>query len=226
MDISFSDCTLRFGSRIALDKVSVRIEGRRLGVIGLNGSGKTSFARLINGLAPPSEGRVTVNGIDTAAEPERARTEAGFIFQNPQNQLIMPIVVEDVIFGLKARGARQKDAETRAADALARFGVAELARRRVHELSGGELQLAAMASVWSLRPSILVLDEPTNQLDLRNRRLVVEAIETMDEDAVVVTHDLELAARLPRLLLFHEGRIVADGAPDETIARYRGIAGC
>lgn len=226
LHIIFDTCSVRYGAHSAIDGLSLQLDGKRLGVIGLNGSGKTTFARLINGLSLPSEGRVIVNGIDTSAEPERARMEAGFVFQNPQNQLIMPVVIEDILFGLKARGAKAKEAEARAMEALNRFGVAALAKRRVHELSGGELQLVAMASVWALEPSILVLDEPTNQLDLRNRRLVVEAVEAMEEDAIVVTHDLDLAARLPRLLLFHEGRIVADGEPGETIAKYREIAAC
>lgn len=226
LDINFTDCSVRFGTRTALDRLSVRLDGRRLGVIGLNGSGKTTFARLINGLSQPTEGTVTVNGIDTASQPDRARMEAGFVFQNPQNQLIMPIVEDDILFGLKARGMKAGDAQARAVEVLTHFGIAALARRRVHELSGGELQLAAMASVLALKPSILVLDEPTNQLDLKNRHMVLDAIETMSEDAIVITHDLDFAARMPRLLLFHEGHLVADGGPVETIARYHEIAGC
>lgn len=226
MDIRFTDCSVRYGSRTALERLSLHIDGQRIGVIGLNGSGKTTFARLVNGLTLPSEGAVVVNGIDTSAEPERARMIAGFVFQNPQNQLIMPVVEEDILFGLKTRGMKKEAAESRAAAVLAHFGIADLANRRVHELSGGELQLAAMASVLALKPAIVVLDEPTNQLDLKNRRLVVDAIERMDEDTIVVTHDLALAARLPRLLLFHEGRLAADGEPTAVIARYREIAGC
>lgn len=226
MIVEFNDCSVRYGARTALDRLSVRIEGTRLGVIGLNGSGKTTFARLINGLSVPSEGKVVVNGIDTGLEPERARMEAGFVFQSPHTQLIMPIVQDDIALGLKARGLKQREADSRAMEVLARFGIEALARRRVHELSGGELQLAAIASVLALEPRILVLDEPTSQLDLRNRRRVTGAIDTLPEDAVVVTHDLELAARLPRLLLFHEGRLLADGPPGETIPHYLSIAGC
>ena len=226
MIVEFNDCSVRYGTRTALDRLSVRIEGARLGVIGLNGSGKTTFARLINALSLPSEGRVNVNGIDTTADPDLARREAGFVFQSPHTQLIMPIVQEDVALGLKARGLKAHEADRRAVDVLARFGIEGLARRRVHELSGGELQLAAIASVLALEPRILVLDEPTSQLDLRNRRRVIDAIDALPEDAVVVTHDLELAARLPRLLLFHEGRLLADGDPAETIARYRRVVEC
>jgi len=226
LDIIFSSCTVQLGGRVALHPLTLRLEGQRIGVIGLNGSGKTTFARLINGLTLPTEGSVSVNGIDTRTQQEAAKMEAGFVFQNPQNQLIMPVVAEDIVFGLKARGAKAAEADARAAATLKRFGVEDLAKRRVHELSGGELQLAAMASVSALGPRILILDEPTSQLDLRNRRLVIDAIESMEEDTVVVTHDLDFAARLPRLLLLHEGRLLADGAPEETIALYRKIVGC
>ncbi|MHC2353177.1 energy-coupling factor transporter ATP-binding protein EcfA2 [Sinorhizobium meliloti] len=153
-------------------------------------------------------------------------TEAGFIFQNPQHQLIMPIVIDDIAFGLKNRGLPAHEISSRTEAVLARFGVSHLARRRVHELSGGETQLVAMASVIVTGPKILILDEPTNQLDLRNRRMVAETIDTLDEDTIVITHDLALAESAERVLLFHEGRLLADGAPDETIRRYHEVAGC
>ncbi len=226
MDISFIDSSVSFGQRVALHPLRLRLEGRRVAVIGLNGSGKTTFARLINGLALPTQGRVTVNGVDTTEQPEAARREAGFIFQNPQNQLIMPVVLEDIVFGLRARGMSAAEAADQAQATLARLGAASLAKRRVHELSGGELQLAAMASVLALEPRILVMDEPTNQLDLRNRRMAINAIDSMEQDAVVVTHDLDHAAMFPRVLLFHEGQLVADGPAAETIATYRERAGC
>ncbi len=226
MHITFSECCVRYGETIALHPTSIKLAGQRLGVIGLNGSGKTSFSRLINGLTLPNEGRVVVNGIDTTTDPELARRQTGFVFQNPQNQLIMPVVIDDLIFGLKARGFSNTDAQSKAYAALARFGVEELAKRRVHELSGGELHLVAIASVWVLQPRILILDEPTNQLDLRNRRRVVEAIHSVEEDVIVVTHDLDLAAQMPRVLLFHDGRIAGDGPPDRVIAQYRELAAC
>ena len=109
---------------------------------------------------------------------------------------------------------------------LARFGVSHLARRRVHELSGGETQLVAMASVVVTGPKILILDEPTNQLDLRNRRMVADTIEALEEDTIVITHDLGLVEGVERLLLFHEGRLIADGKPDETVRCYHEVAGC
>ncbi|WP_026612919.1 energy-coupling factor ABC transporter ATP-binding protein [Ensifer aridi] len=226
MDIRFTDCSVSFGERVALNPLTLALSERRIGIIGLNGSGKTTFARLINGLVKPSTGRVTVNGLDTIKDDRAVLAEAGFIFQNPQHQLIMPIVSDDIAFGLKNRGLPSKEISLRTEAVLARFGVSHLARRRVHELSGGETQLVALASVVVTGPKILILDEPTNQLDLRNRRMVAETIEALDEDTIVITHDLALVEGVERLLLFHEGRLVADGSPAETIRRYHEVAGC
>jgi biotin transport system ATP-binding protein len=226
MDIRFTDCAVRFGERVALHPLNLALSEKRVGIIGLNGSGKTTFARLINGLVKPSSGRVTVNGLNTVEDDRAVLSEAGFIFQNPQHQLIMPIVAEDIAFGLKNRGLSREEIDRRMQGALSRFGIEHLARRRVHELSGGETQLVAMASVVVTDPKILILDEPTNQLDLRNRRHVAETIEGLPEDTVVITHDLALVENVDRLLLFHEGRLAADGDPHETIRRYHEIAGC
>ncbi|MGF6172516.1 energy-coupling factor ABC transporter ATP-binding protein [Ensifer sp. 4252] len=226
MDIRFTDCSVRFGERVALQPLTLTITERRVGIIGLNGSGKTTFARLINGLVKPSLGSVTVNGLDTVKDERAVLSEAGFIFQNPQHQLIMPVVADDIGFGLKNRGLKGEEIDRRTQAVLSRFGVEHLARRRVHELSGGETQLIAMASVVVTDPKILILDEPTNQLDLRNRRRVADTIASLDEDTLVITHDLPLVEDVERLLLFHEGRLAADGAPPETIRRYHEIAGC
>jgi biotin transport system ATP-binding protein len=226
LDIRFTDCSVSFGERVALHHLTLALDERRIGIIGLNGSGKTTFARLINGLVKPSTGLVTVNGLDTIKDDRAVLAEAGFIFQNPQHQLIMPIVSDDIAFGLKNRGLPSKEISLRTEAVLARFGVSHLARRRVHELSGGETQLVALASVVVTGPKILILDEPTNQLDLRNRRMVTETIEALDEDTIVITHDLALVEGVERLLLFHEGRLVADGSPAETIRRYHEVAGC
>lgn len=226
MDIRFTDCSVRFGERVALHPLTLALDERRVGIIGLNGSGKTTFARLINGLVKPTTGCVTVNGLDTVKDDRAVLAEAGFIFQNPQHQLIMPIVSDDIGFGLKNRGLPTHEISSRTDAVLARFGASHLARRRVHELSGGETQLVAMASVVVTGPKILILDEPTNQLDLRNRRMVAATIDALDEDTIVITHDLGLVEEVERLLLFHEGRLVADGSPGDTIRRYHEVAGC
>jgi len=225
LDIHFEKVEVRFEGRTVIHPLDLNLSGRRIGIIGLNGSGKTTLARMINGLVKPSSGRVIVNGFDTVAQEDEARGQSGFIFQNPQNQIILPLLREDIALGLKSRKL-SKDTVAAAVDAvLDRFGIRHLGDRRAHELSGGELQLAALASVLVTEPKILVMDEPTNQLDIKNRNLVEKTIWTLPEDVIVISHDLDLVAGLDRVLLVHEGRIAADGEPAAVIGEYRAMHG-
>lgn len=226
MHIRFDQAELRYGDRVALHPLSLSLAEPRIGVIGLNGSGKTSFARLIAGLAKPSSGTVTLDGLDTVADEKAARAKTGFIFQNPGHQIILPVIREDIALGPKSRGLPAADVDRLVEDALARFGISDLAPRRPHELSGGELQLAALAAVSVNRPEVVIFDEPTNQLDLKNRATVKAAIGGLVEQAIVISHDLELVSDFSRVLVFHEGTLVFDGAGEEAIAHYREIAGC
>lgn len=226
MDIVFSAATVRYAGRIALHPLTLTLSEPRIGIIGLNGSGKTTMARLINGLVKPTSGTVTVDGLDTVRDETAARGKTGFIFQNPQHQMILPILAEDIAFGLKNRGLGKAEIAEKTEAVLARFGILPLARRRVHELSGGETQLGAIASVLVTGPDLLILDEPTNQLDLRNRALIERTIAGLPEQVIVITHDLALVEDFDRLLVFHEGRLAADATPCDAIRAYREIAQC
>ncbi|MFD1746636.1 energy-coupling factor ABC transporter ATP-binding protein [Rhizobium helianthi] len=230
MRIIFENASLSFGSpssrQVALHPLSLELAENRVGVIGLNGSGKTSFARLINGLARPSGGRVTLDGLDTVEDEAAVRAATGFIFQNPGHQIILPIIRDDIALGLKSRGLTGQAVQERVDAILGRFALEGLADRRPHELSGGQLQLAALAAVMVTEPKLLIFDEPTNQLDLRNRALVKRTLASLQEQAIVISHDLELLADFPRVLLFHEGRLAFDGSAADAIARYHEIAEC
>jgi len=140
--------------------------------------------------------------------------------------MILPILAEDIAFGLKNRGLGKAEIAERTEAILARFGISHLARRRVHELSGGETQLGAIASVLVTGPDLLILDEPTNQLDLKNRALIERTIAGLPEQVLVITHDLVLLEGFDRVLVFDEGRLAADAPPDEAIRAYREIAAC
>ncbi len=226
MHILFDQAELRYGERIALHPLSLELTERRIGVIGLNGSGKTSFARLVNGLAKPSHGRVTLDGLDTVADEKAVMAATGFIFQNPGNQIILPIIRDDIALGPKSRGLKGQALDQAVDAVLARFGITDLANRRPHELSGGQLQLAALAAVMVTAPTLILFDEPTNQLDLKNRAMVKAAIDSLEEQAIVVSHDLDLVSDFGRVLVFHEGALAFDGTGAAAIVRYREIAGC
>ncbi|WP_119939003.1 energy-coupling factor ABC transporter ATP-binding protein [Neorhizobium sp. NCHU2750] len=221
MDIRYDNVEVRFEGRTVIHPLTVTLSERRIGIIGLNGSGKTTFARMINGLVKPTNGKVTVNGFDTVTAEDAARGQSGFIFQNPQNQIILPILSEDIALGLRSRKLSKAEVAAAVDAVLDRLGIRHLRDRRAHELSGGELQLSALSSVLVTEPKILVMDEPTNQLDIRNRNLVAQTIRSLPEDVIVITHDLELISGFDRVLMFDAGRIVADGTPAEVISLYR-----
>ena len=224
MDIRFDNAGVNFGTRTALYPLNLTLQEKRVGIIGLNGSGKTTFARLINGLAKPTTGRVVVDGLDTANDAASVLGKVGYIFQSPQNQIILPIVRDDIAFGLKARGLDKVQIEAAVDGILERFGVSHLGARRAHELSGGELQMAALCSVLVTGPDILILDEPTNQLDLKNRALVQRTIAALPENVIVISHDLPLVEDFDRVLLFDQGRLVVDAPAAEALARYKEMA--
>ncbi|WP_061934229.1 energy-coupling factor ABC transporter ATP-binding protein [Aureimonas sp. AU22] len=222
--IELRGVSLDRGGRRVLSGLDLRLDEQRIGVVGANGSGKSSFARLLNGLLRPTEGVVRVFDTDTAADPKAARRHVGFLFQNPDHQIVYPGVAEDLAFGLKNRGLPKAEIAPRVEAALVRFGLGGFGERLVHELSGGERQLVALAGIMVLEPRLLVLDEPTTLLDLRNTRRVMAAVEASGRPVVMVTHDLSLLEAFERVLVFDAGRLVCDAAPGEALATYRRIA--
>lgn len=218
--ISCTGVRLDRGERTVLSDLDLTLSERRIGVIGANGSGKSSFARLLNGLLLPSRGNVTVDGLDTRKDAKGVRRKVGFLFQNPDNQIVYPTVGEDLAFGLKGRKLPKAEIAARVEATLQRFSLDGFGDRLVHELSGGERQMVALAGVMILDPDWLVLDEPTTLLDRRNTRRIMAAIEALDQNVILVTHDLRLLESFERVVVFEEGQIVADAAPAEAIPAY------
>jgi len=209
---------------VLLEPATLELAEQRIAVIGANGSGKSTLLRLVNGLARPTSGRVTVDGRDTVREVAAVRRRVGFLFSDPLSQLVMPLVREDVELSLKAtirNKARRREAALRH---LGTLGLAHLAERSVHDLSGGERQLVALASVLATGQGILVADEPTTLLDLRNNVLLQDTLYGLGQQVVYATHDLDFAARADRALVVDAGRIVHDGDPHEAVDRYRRLA--
>ncbi|CAB3708303.1 MAG: ABC transporter ATP-binding protein [Achromobacter sp.] len=221
MLIEFDQAIVSTPQTTVLRGVSVALAGRRVGIVGPNGAGKSTLARLVNGLVLPTSGSVRVSGLDTRHELKAVRRQVGFVFQNPENQIVFPIVREDLAFGLKHLEPERAQREARIEAALADLGVAHLADRTSHTLSGGERQLVALAAVLVMRPGLVVFDEPTTQLDLRNRNRVRDAIAAMPQDAIVVSHDLALLEDFERVLVIQDGAIAADDQPAAALRWYR-----
>ncbi|MCR1160145.1 energy-coupling factor ABC transporter ATP-binding protein [Paenarthrobacter sp. UW852] len=208
-------------AKTLLHDVSLGLTERRIGVIGANGSGKSTLLRLLNGLVAPSEGRIVVHGDDTVANFRGVRRNVGFVFTDPLSQLVMPTGREDVELSLRRSVKNSKERAARAETVLTRFGLLGLADQSIYELSGGERQLLALAAVLAVDPKVLVLDEPSTLLDLRNRELLRRTIAGLDQQVIMSTHDLDLATDMDRVLVVESGRIVFDGDAEEGVARYR-----
>jgi biotin transport system ATP-binding protein len=204
-----------------LEGVGLQLAERRVAVVGANGSGKSTLARLINGLVLPTSGRVVVDGLDTAHDGAAVRRRVGFVFTDPDAQLVMPTPREDVALSLRRLRLDAAERTERVHAVLDRFGLARHAEVSVHALSGGQKQLLALAGVLATEPAILVCDEPTTLLDLRWRRVVDELLDSLEQQVVLVTHDLDRAAGADRALVVDGGRIVADGDAWGAVQTYR-----
>ncbi len=222
--ISLENVTFGYDGRPPLlQDLTVTLGERRIGVIGSNGSGKSTFARLLNGLLTPTAGRVTVDGLDTRTHGRDVRRRVGFVFQNPDSQIVFPIVEEDLAFGLKPLKLAPAEQEARITEVLARYDLQAYRQHPSHALSGGQKQLLALSGVLVMRPEYLILDEPTTLLDLRNRTRVARAIRDLPQTVIAVTHDLDLLHDFDRVLVFDGGQLILDAAPPEALAHYRAL---
>lgn len=208
------------GPRVVLEATTLELVERRVGVIGANGSGKSTLARMINGLVAPSTGRVLVDGFDAARDGREVRRRVGFCFTDPAAQLVMPTCVEDVELSLRRTVKDARLRRERALEVLARHGLSEHADVSVHALSGGQKQLLALAGVLAVEPAVLVADEPTTLLDLANTRRVADLLFGLDQQVVIVTHDLDLARRCDRVLVVADAAVTYDGPAEPAIDHY------
>jgi biotin transport system ATP-binding protein len=223
--IELRGVTHRFGERVVLRDVDLRLGERRVGIVGANGSGKSTLARLLNGLVVPSQGRVLVDGLDTRDDGPAVRRRVGFVFTDPDAQIVMPTVAEDVAFSLRRSGLDRPARRQRVGEVLERFGLEDHADHAAHLLSGGQKQLLALAAVLVTEPSVLVCDEPTTLLDARNARRVTEVLAALPQQVVLVTHHLEQLEGFDRVLVVDGGRVVRDDRPAAALAAYRQLVG-
>lgn len=214
---------------LALQGVTLSVEkGEFVAIIGHNGSGKSTFARLVNALYLPESGTVTVEGMDTKDEAKvwDIRKCCGMVFQNPDNQIVATIVEEDVAFGPENLGVPPKEIRVRVDEALEQVGMSEYKERAPHMLSGGQKQRVAIAGVLAMHPDIVVFDEPTAMLDPEGRAEVLETIKKLNAEGktiIYITHYMEEALYADRVCIMTGGRITLSGTPREVFSNEQAI---
>ncbi len=208
--------------KAALTNINLTIhEGEYIGILGLNQSGKSTLARLLNGLLQPTQGRILVNGMamDSSEQIREIRQLVGIVFQNPDNQLICPVVEEEIAFGPENLGLSPTEVNKRVSWSLEIVGMQEMRYHAPHLLSGGQKQKVALASVLAMQPSYLVLDEPTSMLDPVSRWEVLEHLREINKEnhitIILISHNPEDLLDANRLIVLHEGSIYMQGTPRE-----------
>ncbi len=205
----------------ALQSISFRItHGESVAIVGANGAGKSTLLLHLNGYLTPQEGSVRIGGFPLTRQTlGEIRRTVGMVFQDPDDQLFMPTVYDDVAFGPLNLGLPREEVEARVGDALNRVGAAHLRDRPPYRLSGGEKRTAAIATVLAMSPDILVMDEPSSNLDPSARRRLIQLLKSFEHTRITATHDLDMVLELcTRTIVLHEGRVVADGP---TVAVFR-----
>ena len=202
-----------------LTDVSFSVEpGESVGLIGANGAGKSTILKLILGLIKPTEGTVKVFGMETSKENLAAiRKRAGFVLQDPDDQMFMPTVLDDMLFAPLNYGMSREEAEAKADAVLKELGLEYLKERYNHRISGGEKRMAAIATILTMEPEMILMDEPSSSLDPYNRRKVINTIKKLPQTRLITSHDLDMILdTCSRVVLISGGRIAADG-PAEAI---------
>lgn len=210
---------------LALDAVDIHaFKGEFLAVLGHNGSGKSTFAKLVNALLTPSGGRVVIKGLDSSLPVNTwdIRRSVGMVFQNPDNQIIATIVEEDVAFGPENLGIAPDEIRKRVDSALAAVDMAAFMGSQPHNLSGGQKQRIAIAGILAMRPDIIVLDEPTAMLDPIGRREVLKTVKELNAEGItiiLITHYMDEAAMADRIIVMDSGKVKMEGAPKAVFSR-------
>ncbi len=217
----------------ALTDVSLSInKGEFVAVLGHNGSGKSTFAKLCNAILEPTKGKVSVKGIvpDTEEKADEVRRIVGMVFQNPDNQIVATIVEDDVAFGPENLGIEPAEIRKRVDDALKCVNMYDFRHREPHKLSGGQKQRVAIAGVIAMQTECIVLDEPTAMLDPMGRDEVMQTIKHLNREmgitVVLVTHFMDEAVQADRVVVIDSGRMVMDGTPKEVFSQVEKLRSC
>ena len=219
-EIIFDNTEVRYDDSLILEPLSLNLTEQRIGIIGANGGGKSTLIRMINGLGEPTTGRVLVDGLDVSHSGREVRKKVGFVFSDAENQIVMPTVREDIAFSLRRHKMPRAEKAQRVDEMMARFNLSEHADQSPHTLSGGQKQLLALAAVLILKPEVIIADEPTTLLDLRNRLMIKDVFSKLEQQLIVVSHDLDFLSDFERVICINDHKIAADGPPQESIDLY------
>ena len=229
-DLLFRYTTEEGVAPTVLDRISLTIEpGSFVAILGHNGSGKSTLAKHFNAILLPTDGKVYVDGMDTADEERLLdiRRRVGMVFQNPDNQIVASVVEEDVAFAPENLGVPSPEIRQRVDEALATVGMTAYARHAPHLLSGGQKQRVAIAGVLAMEPECIVLDESTAMLDPVGRREVLSTVKQLNREkgitVVLITHHMDEAAQADRLVVMHDGCVVHDGPPSQVFQDVDGL---
>ncbi len=202
-------------------------KGSFVAVLGHNGCGKSTLAKLCNGIEVPVSGKVIVDSLDTSDEEKLLdiRRRVGIVFQNPDNQIVATVVEDDVAFGPENLGVDPKEIRRRVDEALKNVGMYEFRLFEPHKLSGGQKQRVAIAGIIAMKPQCIVLDEPTAMLDPRGRREVMKTVRRLNRDfgitVIFITHYMDEAAKADRVVVMDDGKIILDGAPKKVFSNVK-----
>ncbi|MCZ9294523.1 energy-coupling factor ABC transporter ATP-binding protein [Corynebacterium meitnerae] len=218
--ITFDGAGVVYEGRTILEPVSLTLTEQRIGIIGSNGSGKSTLVRMINGLIEPTQGRVLFDGSPTTPHGKHIRRRVGFIFSDAEAQIVMPRVRDDIAFSLRRFKLPKAEVNQRVDAMMEKCGLTALADNSPHTLSGGEKQMLALAAVMVIEPETIIADEPTTLLDLRNRKRIIRELEELDQQVIVVTHDLDMLHNFARVICINDGTVAYDGTPRDAISFY------
>ncbi|MCP5085783.1 MAG: ABC transporter ATP-binding protein [Rhodobacteraceae bacterium] len=218
--ICFDAVSLSRGERVILGPVSLTLLERRIGVVGRNGSGKSTFARLLAGLLKPDSGTVTLDATDVWSDRKAAVDRIGVIFQNPDHQIIFPTVQEEIAFGLQQQGLSKAAASKAAMAVLEQQLRADWASRNCHTLSQGQRHYLCLMAVLAMEPDVVVLDEPYAGLDIPTSMQLHDALDELDQSLVLITHDTDVLAGFDRVIWIDDGKIRQDGAAESVLPAY------
>ncbi len=219
--IEFKDVSFQYGSdRKVIDHISFHIEkGESVGLIGANGTGKSTIMKLLLGILE-GEGEIRISDIPVNRKNlSQIRKICGFVLQNADDQMFMPTVYEDMIFGPKNYGLSKEETDKKIDEVLQLLGIQDLKHRYNHKLSGGEKRMTAIATVLAMEPEVLLMDEPSAALDPYNRRMVINIIKQLPQTKIITSHDLDMILdTCDRVILLGNGKVVADGECREILA--------